>query len=341
MIRRIYLTMKLHNSRTIILLSIILFFAINWSVNKNIYAQEAETRATIEIGSLKGPTTMGMVKLMNDSEQGLTRNNYQVSMYGTADEIVTGIVSGKIDAAAVPCNLSSVLYNKTKGQVLVTAINTLGVLYLVESGNSVQSVGDLKGKTIYSTGKGTTPEFALNYILTQNGLEPGKDVTIEYKSESTELAVLLGQSDNMIALLPQPYVTAVQMKNEKVRIALNLSDEWNKVSTDSALVTGCVVAQKDFIEKSPEVFEQFMTDYNNSTQYVNSNIESAAELIAKYEIVAAAPIAVKALPYCNITFITDDEMEKKLNGYLQVLFDANPQSIGGKMPDEAFYFKAK
>jgi NitT/TauT family transport system substrate-binding protein len=181
MIRRIYLTMKLHNSRTIIILSIILFFAINWSVNKNIYAQEAETRATIEIGSLKGPTTMGMVKLMNDSEQGLTRNNYQVSMYGTADEIVTGIVSGKIDAAAVPCNLSSVLYNKTKGQVLVTAINTLGVLYLVESGNSVQSVGDLKGKTIYSTGKGTTPEFALNYILTQNGLEPGKDVTIEYK----------------------------------------------------------------------------------------------------------------------------------------------------------------
>ncbi len=173
--------MKLHNSRTIIILSIILFFAINWSVNKNIYAQEAETRATIEIGSLKGPTTMGMVKLMNDSEQGLTRNNYQVSMYGTADEIVTGIVSGKIDAAAVPCNLSSVLYNKTKGQVLVTAINTLGVLYLVESGNSVQSVGDLKGKTIYSTGKGTTPEFALNYILTQNGLEPGKDVTIEYK----------------------------------------------------------------------------------------------------------------------------------------------------------------
>jgi len=133
----------------------------------------------------------------------------------------------------------------------------------------------------------------------------------------------------------------VQIKNEKVRIALNLSDEWNKVSTDSALVTGCVVAQKDFIEKSPEVFEQFMTDYYNSTQYVNSNIESAAELIAKYEIVAAAPIAVKALPYCNITFITDDEMEKKLNGYLQVLFDANPQSIGGKMPDEAFYFKAK
>ena len=340
-IRRFYLTMKLYNSRTLILLSIILFFTINWGINKNIYAQETDPKATIEIGSLKGPTTMGMVKLMNDSEQGLTKNIYHVSMYGTADEIVTGIVSGKLDAAAVPCNLSSVLYNKTNEQVQVAAINTLGVLYIVESGNSIQSVADLKGKTIYSTGKGTTPEFALNYVLTQNGLEPGKDVSIEYKSESTELAVLLGQSDDMIALLPQPYVTAVQMKNEKVRIALDLSKEWEKVSTDSAMVTGCVVVRKDFIEQSMETFGQYLADYEASTQYVNTNVESAAELIAKYEIVAAAPIAVKALPFCNITFIAGDEMEKKLGGYLQVLFNANPQSIGGKLPDEAFYYKTK
>ncbi|MEL7659140.1 MAG: PhnD/SsuA/transferrin family substrate-binding protein, partial [Bacillota bacterium] len=205
--------MKMNKSLISVLTMILFSSSICFGFFEDAYAQGSGEKQVIEIGSLKGPTTMGMVKLMNDSESGSTEESYHVSMYGTADEIVTGIVSGKLNIAAVPCNLSSVLYNKTKGQINVAAINTLGVLYIVETGDMIHSVADLKGKTIYSTGKGTTPEFALNYVLSKNGLDPETDVNIEYKSESTETVALLEQGDSRIALLPQPYVTAVQMKN--------------------------------------------------------------------------------------------------------------------------------
>lgn len=297
----------------------------------------AQDPFVMNIGSLKGPTTMGMVKMMADSEAGKTANTYNVQMYGTADEIVTGLVGKKLDAAAVPCNLASVLYNKTKGEVKAAAVNTLGVLYILDTGTSVQSIQDLKGKTIYSTGKGTTPEFALNYVLTQNGIDPEKDLTIEYKSEATEVAAMLADGTDMIAMLPQPYVTTVMMQNDKVRIALNLTEEWNKVSQSSTLVTGCVVIRKEFAEGNPEVVKTFMADYAASVEYVNANNQDAADLIAKYEIVPKAQVALKALPFCNIVFLTNDEMKSKLSGYLDVLYQANPASVGGNLPQDDFY----
>ncbi|MGI6733338.1 MAG: ABC transporter substrate-binding protein [Anaerovoracaceae bacterium] len=294
---------------------------------------------TFRIASLKGPTTMGMVKLMNDAEEGMAKHDYQFEIFGTADEIVPKLVNGELDIALIPCNLASVLYNKTQGAVQIAAVNTLGVLYVVESGNTVQSIQDLVGKTIYSTGKGTTPEFALNYILTQNGIEPGKDVTIEYKSESTEIAAMLESSENTIAVLPQPYVTAVQMQNDKVRVALSFTEEWDKVSPDSSLITGVVLVRKAFVEENPLAFSEFLDEYEASTEYVNANVEEAAAWVEKYGIVAKAPIAVKAIPACNITYIEGDEMKTKVGGYLQVLFDANPQSVGGALPEDDFYFK--
>ena len=176
---------------------------------------------------------MGMVKLMQDAENGETANTYNVTMYGTADEITAGIANKTIDIANVPCNLASVLYNKTEGGIKLLDINTLGVLYVVETGESIQSVEDLKGKTIYSTGKGTTPEFALNYILRENGIDPETDVTIEYKSEATEVAAALAETDDAIAVLPQPFVTTAMMQNDKLRIALSLTDEWDKLDNGS------------------------------------------------------------------------------------------------------------
>lgn len=203
---------------------------------------QTNEKIDIKIGSLKGPTTMGMVKLMEDSEKGETENNYTVSMTGTADEIVTSIVKGELDVAAVPCNLASVLYNKTEGQISVAAINTLGVMYVVENGNDIKSVEDLKGKTLYTTGKGTTPEYVLNYILSENGIDVTKDLTVEYKSEATEVATVLAENEDAIAMLPQPFVTTAQAKNSNLRIALDMTEEWNKVqgNSGSALVTGVV-----------------------------------------------------------------------------------------------------
>lgn len=297
----------------------------------------AET-TTFNVASLKGPTTMGMVKLMKDAEAGTAMHDYNFSIYGTADEVVPMLVNGELDVALLPCNLAGVLYNKTEGAVQVAAINTLSVLYVVESGNTVNSIQDLVGKTVYNTGKGTTPEFAFNYILEQNGIDPKNDLTIEYKSESTEIAAILQTAENAIAVLPQPYITTVQMQNDKVRMALSFNEEWDKVSTDSSMVTGVVLARKAFIEENPLAFSEFLDEYKASTEYVNENVEEAAEWIAEYGIVAKAPVAVKALPASSIVYIDGDDMKTKVSGYLQVLFEANPQSVGGALPEDDFYF---
>ena len=290
------------------------------------------------ISSLKGPTTMGMIKLMSDSDKGETINKYNVSVYATADEIVTGIVSGNTDIANVPANLAAVLYNKTEGNVTTAAVNTLGVLYVVSSGEEISSIADLMGKTIYSTGKGTTPEYVLNYILRANGLEPQTDVTIEYKSEASECAAVMAESENVIAVLPQPYVTAAQLQNEKIRIALSLTDEWNKIS-NTPLITGVTIAQKSVIEENPVAFDDFLGEYRASVDFVVENTNEAAELIGNYDIVKA-PVAKKALPYCNITLLRGEDMRSAVTGYWNILFDADPKSVGGKLPnDDAFYME--
>ena len=303
-------------------------------------APEAEAPVTtFRIAGLKGPTTMGMVKLMSDAEAGETHQDYQVTMYGAADEVVPLLVKGDIDLAAIPANLAANLYNQTEGKVQVAAINTLGVLYVVTTGDDVKSVEDLKGKTVYSTGKGTTPEYVLNYILKENGIDPEKDLTVEYKSEATEVAAALQAADEgAIAVLPQPYVTAAQSQIEGLNVALNLTEEWNKVSTDSDLVTGVLVASTEFIEQNEAAFEEFLKDYQASIEWVNSNTADAAELVANYGIVAKAPLAQKALPACNLTYVDGAEMKTKLSGYLQVLFDQNPKAVGGAMPGDDFYY---
>ena len=295
---------------------------------------------TIRVGALKGPTAMGMVKLMDDAEAGNTANRYEFTIAAAIDEITPKIVQGQFDIAAMPANVSSVLYNNTDGAVSVLAVNTLGVIYIVETGESVQSAADLKGKTIYASGKGATPEYALNYVLRQNGIDPEKDVTIEYKSEHAECAAALAEAENGIAMLPQPFVTTAQAKNDKIRIALDLTEEWEKVQTGedkSALITGVVVVRNEFLQAHPEAVAAFMDEYKASTEYVTANVEEAAALIEKYDIVPAA-VAQKALPYCNITFIEGEDMKTQLGGYLNTLFEQNADAVGGTLPDEGFYY---
>ena len=296
--------------------------------------------ATYNVASLKGPTTMGMVKLMQDAEAGETFNTYNVTMYGAADEITAGIANGTIDIANVPCNLAAVLYNKTQGAISVAAVNTLGVLYVVETGDTIQSFEDLKGKTIYSTGKGTTPEFALNYLLTENGIDPETDVTIEYKSESTEVAAILAESEDAIAVLPQPFVTTAMMQNENLRIALSFTEEWDSLqgNNGSTLVTGVTIVRNEVLEENPQAFAEFLKEYEASIAYTGTNPEDAAALIASYEIVPKEQVALKALPYCNIRFTKGEKMKDMVSGYLEVLYDADPTSVGGTLPDDAFYY---
>lgn len=298
--------------------------------------EEIKEKAEINIAALKGPTGMGMVRLMEDAEAGNSANDYKFTVAGEADVISTGLVKGEFDIAAIPCNLASVLYNKTEGKIKLAGINTLGVLYIVETGNTINSVEDLKGKTIYSTGYGTTPQYTLNYLLSLYGLDPEKDLTIEYKTESTEVAAILENTTDAIAMLPQPYVTTVMMNNDKVRIALDIEQEWIKQNDNRGVVTGVVVVSSDFLDNHPEAVEDFLAEYEESVNFVNNNLERAAELVEKFGLFKAA-VAKKALPYCNITLIRNTRMKEMAEGYLNILFEQNPNSVGGALPAEDFY----
>lgn len=293
----------------------------------------------IRVGSLKGPTSMGLVSLIQKNTNAETAYDYDFTMVTAADELLGQVISGNLDIALVPANIASILYNKTEGQIQVIDINTLGVLYVVEGQNTLRTMADLAGKTICLTGKGTTPDYVLQYLLAQNGLDT-QDVTLEYKSEAAEVVSLLTEDPNAIGLLPQPFVTSACMQNENLRIALDLTEEWNKVQENegSRLVTGVTIVSNEFLEENPEAVADFLTEHQASAAYTNENPREAAELIAAQGIVAKAPIAEQAIPYCNITCIQGEEMKSALEGYLQVLYDLDPTAVGGELPDESFYY---
>ena len=300
---------------------------------------------SVNILALKGPTAMGMVSLMNQADQGeVADENYNFQIVASPDEVTPAIAQGTADIAAVPANLASVLYQKTDGSVQVLTINTLGVLYLVENGDQIQNISDLKGKTIYASGKGATPEYALNYILKENGLTPGEDVQIEWKSEHTECVAALAEHEDAIALLPQPFVTTAQSKNDSLRVALDLTEEWDNIQKEnggnSSLVTGVTVVRTEFVQEHPEIVEDFMERYQESVTFVNDHAEEAAKMIGNYDIIPEE-VAKKALPECNIVYIDGAEMKEKLSGYLEVLKQENPQSVGGALPADEFYYDAE
>ena len=285
----------------------------------------------IRIAALKGPTGMGMVKLADKQNY----PNYTVSIEASPDALNPRIISGEVDVAAVPVNLASVLYNKLDGDISVLAVSTLGVLYVVEAGSEVNSVADLAGKTVYATGQGATPEYILNYLLDKNGV--AGSVEVNYVGEHAALATMLANGSAEIGMLPEPNVTSTLAGNDNLRIALNLTEEWNKVCS-TELVQGVVIARKSFVNEHPEAIEQFLREYERSSAFVNENIDEAAKLIVDAGILGNVEIAKKAIPNCNISFSKGEAMHKAVEGMLAVLFEANPKSIGGKLPDKDFYY---
>lgn len=285
----------------------------------------------IRIAALKGPTGMGMVKLADKQNY----PNYTVSIEASPDALNPRIISGEVDVAAVPVNLASVLYNKLDGDISVLAVSTLGVLYVVEAGSEVNSVADLAGKTVYATGQGATPEYILNYLLDKNGV--AGSVEVNYVGEHAALATMFADGSAEIGMLPEPNVTSTLAGNDNLRIALNLTEEWNKVCS-TELVQGVVIARKSFVNEHPEAIEQFLREYEKSSAFVNENIDEAAKLIVDVGILGNVEIAKKAIPNCNISFSKGEAMHKAVEDMLAVLFEANPKSIGGKLPDKDFYY---
>lgn len=296
----------------------------------------------VRVASLKGPTSLGLLFLMDKANKGETANTYEFRMATGADEILPLMVKGDLDIALIPANVASILYHKTQGGVEVIDINTLGVLYMVSGEDDLTDFTDLKGKTIYLTGKGTTPDYVLQYLLNANGMSVD-DVTLEYKSEATEVASVLAEDPTAIGLLPQPFVTAACMQNDAMKVIFDLNEEWNKVqgANGSSMVTGVTVVRKEFLEENEEAVKAFMEEHKASAEAINADPATGAALAVEAQIVAKEPIAQKAIPDCNITYMDKAEMKQALSGYLDVLFHQDSQSIGGGLPESDFYYDAE
>lgn len=301
--------------------------------------KEVEVGRDINIASLKGPTSMGLVDLYNKQDENKTKNNYNYKIVQSPDEIVAGLSKGDFDIAAIPANLAAILYNKSEGKLLeISNINTLGVLYLASNDDSIQSIKDLKGKNLILSGKGATPEFVLNYLLRENGLDPNKDVNISFKSEHTEVVSSIIENKSDVALLPEPFLSVA---NEKLNLTniISLNDSW-KESTNQNLITGVLVVRKEFLEDENNklAFNAFLEEYKQSVDFTNNSVDDAAVLIDKYEIVKE-DIAKKSIKNCNIVYIDGKEMKEDLKSYYEVLFNEDAKSVGGKMPDDGIYYE--
>ena len=303
--------------------------------------QEELTAAEINLYVLSGPTGIGAMNLWAASDAGETKNTYHITMPGANDEVVAALSKGDADIAAVATNLAATLYNKTDGGVTVLAVNTLGVLSLLSNGQEAATVSELKGKTIYAPGQGANPEYILRYVLTGNGLDPDKDVTLRFVGEGSELLTVWQSDPEAVILAPQPVATSILMQNENAKTLFDMTEEWDKIAGgDSTLMMGCVIVRNEFLQANPGAVELFLQEYAASIEKAQSDVEGTAALCQQYGLIPKAALAQKALPSCGLTFVTGAEMKTGLSGYLQVMFDANPKSVGGALPGDDFYYGA-
>ena len=320
-------------------LAVIMMFAFAACSTEKEAAPAPKEKVNINAYVLSGPTGIGAVNMMKAAKNGEGLENYNFNVVAAPDEIVSKISNGEADIAAVATNLAAKLYKVTNGGIKIIAVNTLGVLNVLNyKGAEIKSLADLKGRTIYTTGQGSNPEYIIDYLLKENGINPDSDVKIEFKAEGTDLVPVWATDPEAVIIAPQPVATSIKMKYEGSAIALDLTDEWKKVNPQSELMMGCVVVRNEFLNANPEAVEAFLTDYEASINAVSSDVETTAALCEEYGIVAKAPTAKSAIPNCNICFVKGNEMKEKLTGYLQVLYDADPTSVGGAMPDDNFWY---
>ena len=295
-------------------------------------------KQTVNLAVLQGPSGVGAAKLLADSDAGETANDYAYSILADNTEIVAGLSSGSLDIAAVASNVAANLYNKTNGGIQIAAVSGLGVLYILENGNTVQSMADLKGQTLYATGQGANPEYVLNYLLTENGVDPA-EVDIQWKT-ADEVSALMVSGEARLCMMPVPAATAIQMSNPDVREALDLSAEWDGLNNGSHLTMTCIAVRTAFAQEHPEAVENFLADYAASVEYVKGDPTAASELVAQYGITPKAKIAELAIPKCSLVCITGKvDMADTIQGYFEVLSAANPDALGGSIPDDGFYFE--
>ena len=300
---------------------------------------DTPTAAEVNLYVLSGPTGIGAMNLWAAADAGETENTYHITMSGANDEVVAAISKGEADIAAVATNMAAALYNKTEGGVTVLAVNTLGVLSLLGNGQEAATIADLAGKTIYAPGQGANPEYILRYVLSGNGLDPDRDVTIQFVGEGSELLTVWQRDPDAVILAPQPVATSILMQNENAATLFDMTEEWNKISGNQ-LMMGCVIVRSAFLQENPGAVELFLQEYAASIEKAQTDVEGTAALCEQYGLIPKAALAQKAIPSCGLTFVTGAEMKTDLSAYLQVMYDADPKSVGGALPGDDFYYGA-
>lgn len=316
-----------------------LFILLNLTACSNGGTSKSETK-TVNLFVLSGPTGIGSLNLWDRADKGQTELKYNVTLTASNDEIVAAVSNGTADIAAVATNLASSLYNKTNGKISVLAVNTASVLSLL-SKQDIKSVSDLKGKTLYTIGQGANPEYILNYILKGNGLDPKSDLDINFLGDGSELLTVWSKNPDDVIMAPQPVATSLLLSNPETKKVLDMGNEWEKISKGSALVMGCVIANNNFIKNNPNAVKTFLKEYEDSVNAAKSDIDTTALLCEQKGIIPKAAVAKKSIPECGITFISGKEMKKDLSGYLKVMYEQNPKSVGGKLPSADFYYEEK
>lgn len=297
-----------------------------------------DQKEKVKIAVLSGPTGMGIVKMIADNKAGTTKNDYVIDIFNDPTEVIAKVKLGEYDIAALPTNVAAKLYNMPDVDIQMAAVNTLGVLYMLEAGgNTVNSVADLRGKTIYTTGANANPQYALEHILKENGLTVGTDVNVVYEADADKVVAALTNNTTNVVMLPEPKVTVTLKQLSNVRIALDMNEEWAKIE-NYQLTQGCVVVQSDFAKNSKKALDTFLDEYKASIDYVNNNVDEAAELVVAAGIIAKAPIAKAAIPGCKLVFMEGAEMKNAIAPFFELLFASNPTSIGGKLPGDDLYY---
>ena len=299
-------------------------------------AQETEASdvASINVMVLNGTTGFGMASLMDAAAKGEASQNYTFTVETDASNIVAGLVNGSVDIAALPTNAAAAVYNKTQGKVQVLALNTLGVLYLVTDGSvTIESMADLAGATVYAPAQ--NPSFIFQHIVEANGLT---DVTIDNTyAQPADLNTAVAAGEVSIAVLPEPMVTVARSQNPDLVVALDLTAEWDKVSEPGSLVQGCVVVRKEFAETYPSAVAVFLEEYGASIEALTTDVEGTAAKIEATGVFAKAAVAAKAIPNCNVCFITGADMQAALAEFLNIMHGVAPASVGGAIPGDDFY----
>ncbi len=335
--------------KTLIALLVCIFLVLTGcSANKEQKAVSTPKTPPVKasVAVLRGPTAIGMIKLI-DEKYAPEGSQLEYVMEQSPEVLSAKLLNGELDFATIPTNMAANLYNKGVGYQ-IAGVNVWGVMYVVSNGGNISTWNDLKGKEISCTGQGAVSDLVFKYLLMKNGIDPNKDVHLTYIAAPAELAQAAIAGKIQISVLPEPWVTNVLAQNKNLKIALDLQKEWTVLNAPAdkkqetekqAYAQTCLVVKKEFAQAHPEIVKQFLSECEQETEWINTHPSEAGKLVEKHQLGLTASAAQASIPRCNLSWADAGKARPAVETFLKVLMNYSPQSVGGKLPDDAFYYQ--